>query len=83
VLLALAHVIAASKTTTTAKDFAAGDFMCAPSFLCAQDAGGLPGEAVMWVTESTFQPKRIAGDKKIPSSANSPVDRTGATKPDQ
>ena len=34
VLLALAHVIAASKTTTTAKDFTAGDFMCAPSFLC-------------------------------------------------
>ena len=37
----------------------------------------------MRVTESAFQPKRIAGDKKIRSSANSPVDRTGATKPDQ
>ena len=33
-LLALAHVIAASKITTTAKDFTAGDFMCAFSFLC-------------------------------------------------
>jgi hypothetical protein len=36
VLLALAHVIAASKTTTTAKDFTAGDFMCSPSFLCVR-----------------------------------------------
>lgn len=64
-LLALAHVIAASKTTTTAKDFTAGDFMCAPSFVwrgCQWSAW----EAVMWVTESTFQPKRIAGDKKSP-----------------
>jgi hypothetical protein len=45
VLLALAHVIAASKTTTTAKDFTAGDFMYAPALIsvCAQDAGGLPG----------------------------------------
>jgi hypothetical protein len=34
VLLALAHVIAASKITTTAKDFTAGDFMWAFSFLC-------------------------------------------------
>lgn len=34
VLLALAHVIAASKITTTAKDFTAGDSMCAFSFLC-------------------------------------------------
>jgi hypothetical protein len=30
----LAHVIAASKITTTAKDFTAGDSMCAFSFLC-------------------------------------------------
>ena len=36
VLLALAHVIAASKITTTVKDFTAGDFMCAPSFLCVR-----------------------------------------------
>jgi hypothetical protein len=65
VLLALAHVIAASKTTTTAKDFTAGDFMC-PHFCVYARCRWSAWEAVMWVTESTFQPKRIAGDKKSP-----------------
>jgi len=82
VLLALAHVIAASKTTTTAKDFTAGDFMC-PHFCVYARCRWSAWEAVMRVTETTFQPKRIAGDKKVRSSANSPFDCTGATKPEQ
>ncbi len=49
----------------------------------AQNAGGLPMEAVMWITESTFRPKRIAGHKKSPKFGKHLVDRTGATKPDQ
>jgi hypothetical protein len=54
VLLALAHVIAASKTATTAKDFAARDFMMPALIfahaLCLWSAG----DFVMSVTESAF-----------------------------
>jgi hypothetical protein len=40
----LAQVIAASKTTTTAKDFTAGDFMVRVLIsVPAHAAGGLPG----------------------------------------
>jgi hypothetical protein len=43
VLLALAHVVAVSKTTTTAKDFTAGDFMVRVLIsVPAHDVGGLP-----------------------------------------
>jgi hypothetical protein len=43
-LLALAHVIAASKTTTTAKDFTAGDFMMRVLIsVPMHHAGDLPG----------------------------------------
>jgi hypothetical protein len=37
----------------------------------------------MWVTETTFQPKRIADDKKVRSSANSLFECAGAAKPNQ
>jgi hypothetical protein len=43
VLLALAHVIAVSKTATTAKDFAARDFMMRALILPTHDACSLPG----------------------------------------
>jgi hypothetical protein len=37
----------------------------------------------MRVTESTFQPKRIAGDKKSPKLGKQSGRPHGATKPDQ
>ena len=65
VLLALAHVIAASKITTTVKDFTAGDFMCAFRFLCVRKMPVFCLGGCDVGHRNTFQPKRIAGEKKV------------------
>lgn len=64
-LLALAHVIAASKITTTVKDFTAGDFMCAFPFLCVRKMPVFCLGGCDVGHRNTFQPKRIAGEKKV------------------
>jgi hypothetical protein len=80
VLLALAHVIAASKITTTVKDFTAGDFMCAFPFLCVRKMPVFCLGGCDVGHRNTFQPKRIAGDKK--SEVRQTVRSTArATKP--
>jgi hypothetical protein len=81
VLLALAHVIAASKTTTTAKDFSAGDFMCAFSFLCPRRMpvvclGGCDVDHGKHVSAETNRWSQRKSEVHL-------VDRTEATKPDQ
>ena len=77
VLLALAHVIAASKITTTAKDFTAGDFMCAFLFLCLHNMpvvclGGCDVGHRNHISAETNRWRQ-----KVRSSANSPFDCTG------
>ena len=57
VLVALAHVIAVSKAATTAKDFAAWDFMIRPHF-CPRMMP-VAGDFVMSVTESAFYVARL------------------------
>ena len=76
-LLALAHVIAASKITTTAKDFTAGDFMCAFLFLCLHNMpvvclGGCDVGHRNHISAETNRWRQ-----KVRSSANSPFDCTG------
>jgi hypothetical protein len=82
VLLALAHVIAASKITTTVKDFTAGDFMCAFPFLCVRKMPVFCLGGCDVGHRNTFQPKRSLAKKKSEFGKQS-VRVHGGSKPSQ